>query len=99
MELKIDLSIGTLEGDSTLMFGFIQHIAVDAEGGIYAFDGQVPALRYFNARGEYVRLVEESPAAEAQGRLHHERQVGKCTDGTTICATYGSMRRPFRPFD
>lgn len=47
----------------------------------------------------YWHLVEESAAAEAQGRLHHERQVGKCTDGATICATFGSMRRPFRPFD
>ncbi len=57
MELEIDLSIGTLEGDSTLMFGFIQEMAVDADGGIYAFDGQQPALRYFDARGEYVRTL------------------------------------------
>ena len=57
MEFQVDLSIGTLEGDSTLMFGFIQQIAVDADGGIYAFDGQVPALRYFNAQGEYVRTL------------------------------------------
>ncbi len=57
MGLKVDLSIGTLEGDSTLMFGFIQQIAVDADGGMYAFDGQVPALRYFDSRGEYVRTL------------------------------------------
>jgi hypothetical protein len=57
MELEIDLSIGMLEGDSTLMFGFIQQMAVDADGGIYAFDGQQPALRYFDARGEYVRTL------------------------------------------
>lgn len=68
MELKIDLSIGTLEGDSTLMFGFIQHIAVDAEGGIYAFDGQVPALRYFNARGEYVRTLGREGAGPGEYR-------------------------------
>lgn len=57
MELNIDLSIGTLDGDSTLMFGSIQAMTVDADGGIYAFDSQVPALRYFNARGEYVRTL------------------------------------------
>ena len=57
MELHIDLSIGTLEGDSILMFGRIGQITVDANGGIYAFDSYVPALRYFNARGEYVRTL------------------------------------------
>lgn len=57
MTLDIDLSIGTLEGDSLLMFGFIQQMAVDAGGGIYAFDGQVPVLRYFDARGQYVRTL------------------------------------------
>lgn len=57
MELHVDLSIGTLEGDSILMFGRIGQITVDADGGIYAFDAQVPALRYFNARGEYVRTL------------------------------------------
>lgn len=68
MELKIDLSIGTLEGDSTLMFGSIQQIAVDADGGIYAFDGQVPALRYFNARGEYVRTLGREGAGPGEYR-------------------------------
>ena len=68
MELKIDLSIGTLEGDSTLMFGSIQKIAVDADGGIYAFDGQVPALRYFNAQGEYVRTLGREGAGPGEYR-------------------------------
>jgi hypothetical protein len=68
MELKIDLSIGTLEGDSTLMFGSIQEIAVDADGGIYAFDRQVPALRYFNARGEYVRTLGREGAGPGEYR-------------------------------
>ena len=68
MELEIDLSIGTLEGDSTLMFGFIQQIAVDADGGIYVFDGHVPALRYFNARGEYVRTLGREGAGPGEYR-------------------------------
>ncbi len=68
MELEIDLSIGTLEGDSTLMFGSIQQIAVDADGGIYAFDRQVPALRYFNARGEYVRTLGREGAGPGEYR-------------------------------
>lgn len=52
-----ELAIGTLEGQEELMFGFVQDIAVDREGGIYAFDGQVPALRYFDAAGRYLRTL------------------------------------------
>jgi hypothetical protein len=52
-----ELAIGTLEGQEELMFGFVQDIAVDREGGVYAFDGQVPALRYFDASGRYVRTL------------------------------------------
>ena len=37
------------------MFGAISEMAVDAEGGIYVFDRQVPALSYFDATGAYVR--------------------------------------------
>ena len=55
--LEEETSIGALEGREEEMFGFIQGIAVDADGGVYAFDGQVPALRYFDAEGTYVRTV------------------------------------------
>ena len=50
-EMVEDLSIGALEGPEELMLGSIVSLAVDEEGGIYAFDSQVPALRYFDAAG------------------------------------------------
>ena len=52
-----ELAIGVLEGPEELMFGAISEMAVDAEGGIYVFDRQVPALRYFDATGRYVRTL------------------------------------------
>jgi hypothetical protein len=55
--LAEDLAIGVLEGPEELMFGFVQAMAVDEKGGIYVFDGQVPALRYFDAEGNYVRTL------------------------------------------
>ena len=55
--LREDLAIGALEGREELMFGSIQEMAVDAEGGIYVFDGNVPALRYFDSTGKYVRTL------------------------------------------
>lgn len=52
-----ELAIGTLEGQEELMFGFVQEIAPDPYGGVYVFDAQVPALRYYDASGEYVRTL------------------------------------------
>ena len=63
VHLVEELSIGVLEGEAELMFGSVQEIAVDADGGIYLFDGQAPALRYFDANGQYVRTL----GGEGQG--------------------------------
>ena len=52
-----ELSIGVLEGEEEEMFGRISDIAVDEVGGIYVFDGQAPALRYYDAEGNYVRTL------------------------------------------
>lgn len=52
-----ELRIGRLEGPDEETFGFISEMAVDSAGGIYVFDRQVPALRYFNEQGEYVRTL------------------------------------------
>jgi sugar lactone lactonase YvrE len=52
-----ELAIGVLEGPDELMFGAVSAMAVDAEGRVYVFDRQVPALRYFDASGAYVRTL------------------------------------------
>jgi hypothetical protein len=52
-----ELSIGVLDGADELMFASIGSMAVDEEGGIYAFDSRVPALRHFDAEGEYIRTL------------------------------------------
>jgi hypothetical protein len=68
-EMELVLSIGMLDGAEELMFGSVRQMAVDEEGGIYAFDGQVPALRYFDAEGNYVRTLgrEGAGPGEYQG--------------------------------
>lgn len=55
--MREDLTIGVPEGREELMFGGIEEMAVDASGGIYVFDGRVPALRYFDSTGAYVRTL------------------------------------------
>lgn len=52
-----EVSFGVLEGPEEEMFGQILEIAVDGEEGVYVFDGQVPALRYFDAEGDFVRTL------------------------------------------
>jgi len=57
MTLIEELRIGVLDGPEEQMLGFVQAIAVDSSGGIYVFDGQVPALRHFDSAGTYVRTL------------------------------------------
>jgi hypothetical protein len=56
-EMVEDLSIGTLDGAEERTFTWIGGIAVDPDGGIYVFDWQLPALRYFDSEGRYVRTL------------------------------------------
>ncbi|HET6682003.1 MAG TPA: 6-bladed beta-propeller [Gemmatimonadaceae bacterium] len=78
-----DLSIGVLEGAEELMLGQISSLAVDSAGGIYAFDGQVPALRYFDSTGAYVRTLgakgagpgEYEDASLGLAVRHHDGRV------------------------
>jgi len=56
-ELVEEIRIGVLEGEQEYMFGQIQEVTPDGEGGVYVFDGQVPALRHYDAQGRYVRTL------------------------------------------
>jgi hypothetical protein len=56
-QLVEDLRIGVLEGPDELTFGRVDEIAPDASGGVYVFDGLTPALRYYDASGNYVRTL------------------------------------------
>jgi hypothetical protein len=65
-EIQIDLSIGALEGPEETMFGRISAIAVDSLGGVYVYDAQVPAIRYFDAEGSFVRQVGRDGAGPGE---------------------------------
>lgn len=54
LRLEPDVRIGTFEGDEAYMFGSIQSLAAGPDGSIYVMDGQVPALRKYDASGRYV---------------------------------------------
>ncbi len=91
LEMVIDLSIGVLDGAEELMFGSISEMAVDEEGGIYAFDSQVPALRYFDAEGSYVRTL----GREGGGPGEYGEFVGAIRirgDGKIVLADFQNTR-------
>jgi hypothetical protein len=52
-----ELSIGVADGAEEYMLGEIADIALGADGSIYAFDRQVPAIRQYDARGKFVRTI------------------------------------------
>jgi len=52
-----DLRIGVLDGPDEYIFGDVVAVAPDREGGLYAFDRQVPALRQYDSAGRYVRTL------------------------------------------
>src|SRR4051812_16127091 len=48
-----ELRIGKLDGPPEEMFGQVGDVAPDGHGGVYLFDGQVPALRHFDSTGRH----------------------------------------------
>ena len=54
-ELVAELTIGRLESDRDAdILGEIAGLTVDAEGNIYAYDSQIPALRKYAADGAFI---------------------------------------------
>ena len=51
--LEAEVRIGVFEGEDHYMFGQVQAIAVSPDGAVYAMDAQVPALRKYDATGQY----------------------------------------------
>ena len=56
-QLSAEVSIGELEGDDEYLFGQVSGLAVDGEGYMYVYDGQVPALRKYAPDGRYVMTI------------------------------------------
>jgi len=57
VSLREDLRLGRLEGPDEELFGEVTEVAVGPEGDIFVFDTQLPALRQFDANGDFVRTI------------------------------------------
>lgn len=58
--LTAEVRIGEFEGADEYLFGSITGLAVDADGNMYVYDSQVPALRQYAPDGTYVRTFGRS---------------------------------------
>jgi hypothetical protein len=56
-ELSADVSIGVMEGDDEYLLGEVAGLAVDADGFMYVYDRQVPALRKYSPDGHYMMTI------------------------------------------
>lgn len=78
-----EMAIGALDGPDELTFGFISQMAPDASGGLYLFDGNAPALRYYDAAGRFVRKLGGEGAGPGE---YHDAALGLAvrSDGRVV---------------
>jgi hypothetical protein len=68
VELVEELRIGALDGPEEYIFGFVNALTPDGAGGVYVFDGQAPALRHYDATGQYLRTLGGDGAGPGEYR-------------------------------
>jgi hypothetical protein len=87
-----EMVIGVLEGAEEYQFGRVSDLALDAHGGLYIFDGQAPALRYYDSRGRFLRQL----GREGQGPGEYQNAslgvVVRKTDGRVVMRDPRNMR-------
>jgi hypothetical protein len=72
--------IGAAEGDDTVTFGRIEHIAVTSDNRVFVFDGQGPSLKLFDSSGALVRFVGRKGGGP--GEFEQVTGIGLLPNGT-----------------
>ena len=54
ISLVEELRVGGLDGPEELTFGYIYALAPTGDGGFYAYDGQIPVIRRYDAQGNHL---------------------------------------------
>jgi len=65
-KLVLELQIGQAEGNDSVTFGRIEHLAVTSDGRLFVFDGQGPSLKLFDSTGTLVRFVGRKGGGPAE---------------------------------
>jgi hypothetical protein len=77
-----DLAIGALTGADNQIFGYVEGIAVDPEGGIYVADSKRLAIRHFDSTGRFIRTVGRP--GKGPGEYSGIQAIAVRRDGTLI---------------
>jgi hypothetical protein len=83
-----ELSIGVADGAEELMIGNITDMALGADGSIFAFDGQVPAIRHYGANGRFVRTIGRRGEGPGEYRVSSGIAVAR-SGNLLVWDTYG----------
>jgi hypothetical protein len=75
----LDQRIGQAEGNDTVTFGRIQHIAVASDNRLFVFDAQGPSFKLFDSSGALVRFVGRKGAGP--GEFEQVTGIGMLPNG------------------
>ncbi|MEK9499547.1 6-bladed beta-propeller [Gaopeijia maritima] len=86
-----EVGVGVFDGPPEQIFGSIRSIAIGPEGTIYVMDGQIPAVRVFDADGAYLRTLGRS--GEGPGELSQpDGGMAMLSDGRLAVRDPGNAR-------
>lgn len=94
--------VGVLDGESWEMFGEVNHVAFDATGNLYVFDGSMGLMGsgnlrvlVFDAAGRFAR--EFGSSGGGPGEFNRPTGFAVFRDGTTVVSDVG--HRAYQLFD
>ena len=85
-----ELSIGVADGAEEYMLGDIADLAIARDGSIYALDRQVPAIRYYDAKGKFIRTIGRR--GEGPGEFRSSSGIALAHDGRLLLWDTGNWR-------
>lgn len=90
VELVERLRVGALSGPTEEIFGNVSSVAIGAEGTLYVLDTQVPAIRRYDATGEYLGVVGRE--GEGPGEYRQPMDIEALPNGGLAVWDAGTLR-------
>ena len=85
-----ELSIGVADGAEEYMLGEIADIALGPDGSIFVLDRQVPVVRHYDARGQFIRNIGRR--GDGPGEFRLVSGIAMTHDGRLLLWDTGNWR-------